>query len=118
MAAPRPNQTRYQPQAAAPIVLYPHFQQQVVPGWLDKVWKRRHRASPALDAMLVIAPSPEWVRSLPNGKLPDRTDFTRYGPDLAARVAAWSAATAASVQLAEEFAAWLEDPDPTVVEPL
>ena len=109
---------RYQPRAASPIVLYPHFQQQVVPGWLDKVWKHRHRASPALDAMLVIAPSPEWVRSLPNGKLPDRTDFTRYGPDLAARVAAWSAATAASVQLAEEFAAWLEDPDPTVVEPL
>ena len=28
------------------IVLYPHFQQAVVPGWLDKPWKRRHGATP------------------------------------------------------------------------
>jgi hypothetical protein len=55
---------------------------------------------------------------LPNGKLPDRTDFTRYGPDLAARVTAWSAATSASQQLADEFAQWLEHPDPSVVQPL
>ncbi|HEY9096989.1 MAG TPA: patatin-like phospholipase family protein, partial [Hydrogenophaga sp.] len=73
---------RYRLPATSPLVLYPHFQRAVVPGWLDKVWKRRHLSSPALDAMLVIAPDPQWVRSLPNGKLPDRTDFTRYGRDL------------------------------------
>ena len=77
---------RYRLSATSPLVLYPHFQRAVVPGWLDKSWKRRHLSSPALDAMLVIAPDPQWVCSLPNGKLPDRTDFTRYGRDLAARV--------------------------------
>ena len=100
------------------IVLYPHFQQQVVPGWLDKRLRWRHAATPFLDTVLLLAPSPDWVRGLPNGKLPDRTDFTRYGNDLAARVKAWSGATAASEQLADEFAGWLRRPDIKQVLPL
>jgi hypothetical protein len=61
------------------LVLYPHFQRQVVPGWLDKVLKHRHHATPYLDNVIVLAPQPEWVRRLPDAKLPDRTDFKRYG---------------------------------------
>ena len=108
----------YQPAASAPIVLYPLFQKSVVPGWLDKGWKRRHLASPALDHTLVIAPDPAWVATLPHARLPDRSDFTRYGQDLPARVKAWSAAVAASHQLADEFAQWVERPDLSRVEPL
>lgn len=100
------------------IVLYPHFQKQVVPGWLDKSLKWRHHATRHLDTMLVLAPNPEWVKSLPNGKLPDRTDFTHYGNDLAGRVKAWSTATRASMQLADEFSDWLECPDMRLVKPL
>ena len=109
---------RYRPAASAPIVLYPHFQKAVVPGWLDKVWKHRHRPTPALDHMLVLAPDPDWVKTLPNAKLPDRKDFTRYGPNLAARMQAWNTAVSASQQLADEFAQWLERPDPGRVEAL
>ncbi len=58
------------------------------------------------------------MKTLPNGKLPDRTDFTRYGNDLPARVAVWTAAVAASQQLADEFAAWLQRPDPDQLWPL
>jgi hypothetical protein len=93
------------------IVLYPHFQKSVVPGWLDKSLKWRHHATHHLDTTLLLAPNPAWVKTLPNGKLPDRTDFTHYGNDLAGRVKAWNAATAASAQMADEFAAWLERPD-------
>jgi hypothetical protein len=100
------------------IVLYPHFQKSVVPGWLDKRLTWRHRATPFLDTMLLLSPRADWVASLPNAKLPDRTDFTHYGNDLGARVKAWSAATAASVQLADEFAEWLHRPDPRQVLPL
>jgi hypothetical protein len=32
------------------LVLYPHFQKAVVPGWLDKGLKWRHRATPASTA--------------------------------------------------------------------
>lgn len=100
------------------LVLYPHFQKNVVPGWLDKSLKWRHRATHHLDTMVLLAPNPEWVRTLPNGKLPDRTDFTHYGQDLAGRVKAWRAATQASVQLAEEFEAWLARPDMGLVHAL
>ena len=80
----------------------------MVPGWLDKRWTGRHAASPALDRMVVVAPDPAWIKTLPHGRLPDRGDFTRYGQNLAARVQAWSAATAAAVRLADEFAQWLD----------
>ncbi len=105
----------------AGIVLYPHFQQSVVPGWLDKGLRWRHGATHFLDNTVVLAPDPAWVAALPNGKLPDRTDFIRYGRDLKARMQAWNTAVAASVQLADEFAAWtLLDPARQVgrVEPL
>lgn len=100
------------------LVLYPHFQRAVVPGWLDKPLKWRHRATHFLDNMLVLAPHPEWVRTLPNHKLPDRSDFTHYGNDLAARVQVWNEAVQMSRQLADEFEAWLEKPDLTRVQSL
>ncbi len=100
------------------LVLYPHFQREVVPGWLDKQLKWRHKPTAALDGMVLLAPNPEWVHQLPNGKLPDRQDFLHYGLDTAARVRAWQAAAAASQQLAEEFAQWLERPDGAVLRPL
>ena len=93
------------------LVLYPHFQRAVVPGWLDKALKWRHRATHYLDNMLLLAPNPEWIKTLPHGKLPDRQDFTHYGNDLAGRVQAWSTAVQQSGQLADEFQAWLERPD-------
>ena len=100
------------------LVLYPHFQRAVVPGWLDKKLPWRHHATPYLDRMLLLAPNPDWVASLPNAKLPDRSDFAHYGNDLAARVKAWSSACSASEQLAAEFAQWLERPDMARVLPL
>lgn len=95
----------------AGLVLYPHFQHQVVPGWLDKALRWRHKATPALDSMVVLSPDPQWVKTLPNAKLPDRQDFTHYGPDTAARSKAWLAATGAAQQLADELIQWLQRPD-------
>ncbi len=100
------------------IVLYPHFQKNVVPGWLDKALKWRHGATPFLDHTVVLAPNPEWVKTLPNQKLPDRQDFMTYANDLAGRLKAWSAAARASEQLAQEFQAWLLRPDVSRVQPL
>jgi hypothetical protein len=100
------------------IVLYPHFQKSVVPGWLDKSLKWRHGASQFLDRMVVIAPNPEWVAQLPRAKLPDRQDFAFHGRDLAARVAQWTTCTSAAQQLADEFAAWVDKPDMAAVQAL
>jgi hypothetical protein len=100
------------------LVLYPHFLSQVVPGWLDKAWKGRHRASPALDNLVLLAPRPEWLRSLPGGKLPDRSDFKRYGQDHPRRQRDWRRALAESQRLAEEFANAVDGGRPIDAEPL
>lgn len=100
------------------LVLYPHFQKSVVPGWLDKGLKWRHRATAFLDDMVVLAPDPDWLRTLPNGKLPDRTDFSRYATDYPGRVKAWTTAVQMANRMADEFAQWLEQPDPGRVEAL
>ena len=89
------------------LVLYPHFQKTVIPGWLDKAFRHRHRATERLDNVIVLSPRPEWVKTLPDGKLPDRNDFKRYGDDTAARVAAWSRAVQESQRLRDDFAAWV-----------
>ena len=106
------------PQPGAGLVLYPHFQQAVVPGWLDKGLKWRHKATHFLDNTVLLAPDPSWVKSLPNGKLPDRNDFTHYGPDLQGRVRAWRAAASQAEQLADEYSEWLHRPDMTSVSAL
>jgi len=102
----------------SPLVLYPHFQQAVVPGWLDKALKWRHKPTPFLDNTIVLAPNPEWVKTLPNGKLPDRSDFVTYATDLQARVRVWQAAVSASEQIVQEFSDWLTAPHLQSVQPL
>lgn len=70
-------------------------------------WKHRHRASAHLDNVVLLSPRPEWVATLPNGKLPDRNDFKAL-PTLE-RQQRWRIAVAESQRLADEFAQWLED---------
>ena len=89
------------------LVLYPHFQPQVVPGWLDKPFQHRHGATQALANVVVLSPSPEWVATLPGARLPDRNDFKRWRDDEAARITAWRRALAGSERLADDFADWV-----------
>lgn len=100
------------------LVLYPHFQSTVIPGWLDKSLRHRHRATPRLDNVVVLSPTAEWIASLPAAKLPDRNDFKRFGDDLAGRVAAWSRAVGESERLRDEFAAWASGRLDIAVQPL
>ncbi|MFN0183441.1 MAG: phospholipase [Aquabacterium sp.] len=86
------------------LVLYPHFSDRLVPGWLDKALTSRHRPSPFLDNVVLLVPHPDWVASLPNGKLPDRADFKAYGDDHDGRVRVWSQVVSESERLADAFA--------------
>jgi hypothetical protein len=100
------------------LVLYPHFINHVVPGWLDKAWKRRHGATAALDNLVLLAPHPDWVRSLPNGKLPDRGDFKAYLDDEAGRQRDWRSAMHESQRLADECAQTFGIGRPVEAQPL
>jgi hypothetical protein len=93
------------------LVLYPHFQKQVVPGWLDKSLPWRHGATPALDNLILLAPNPEWVKTLPNSKLPCRADFKALSVEQRKRD--WSRAVAECERLADEWRNWLDRGCPT-----
>jgi len=102
------------------LVLYPHFNDYVTPGWLDKhlPWRRKARNHPWLDDVLLIAPSPAFLATLPNGKLPDRKDFYRYGQDHASRIRDWERAISECQRFAEAALSWLQHPDPSLLKSL
>jgi hypothetical protein len=100
------------------LVLYPHFTPYLVPGWLDKHlrWRRQPVAGQSrLENLILIAPSAAFLRRLPNGKLPDRQDFKRYGQRHDARIRDWRIAIAACEEWSEQVAAWLRAPDLGIV---
>ena len=71
-----------------------------------------------LDDVLLIAPSPAFLDTLPNRKIPDRKDFYRYGQDHAARIRDWERAIGEGGRFAEAALNWLARPDPTLLKPL
>lgn len=91
------------PWRAPGVVLYPHFTDRVVPGWFDKLLPWRQGDRNRLQDVLLVAPSAEYLASLPDGKLPDRKDFRRYEGDDAGRERAWRRALAESERLGQEF---------------
>lgn len=93
------------------LVLYPHFANYIVPGWLDKSMAWRRARGAALDNVILVSPSPSFLARLPNGKLPDRSDFKRYGQNHQARIRDWTFATGESERMAEALARWSEKPD-------
>lgn len=85
------------------IVLYPHFYSEVVPGWFDKKMPKRRATPEDLSDVLLLSPSPEFVASLPYGRIPDRKDFKRFAGDDAGREKFWKTAAAETRRLGDEF---------------
>lgn len=97
------------------LVLYPHFTSHIVPGWLDKglPWRRAARGPNRswLDNVLIVAPSEEFLRTLPRGKLPDRSDFKFHGLDHDQRIRNWQRAIGEGERLRDELADFVLRPD-------
>ncbi|MBC9250291.1 hypothetical protein A9179_08415 [Pseudomonas alcaligenes] len=85
------------------VVLYPHFTDKVIPGWFDKGLPWRRGDAQRLQDVVLLAPSREYLASLPHGKLPDRSDFKRYLGNDAGRERYWRQAMAESTRLGDEF---------------
>ncbi len=83
------------------LILYPHFYDHIVPGWFDKPLSWRRADGKNFARVLLIAPSAEFVASLPGGKIPDRKDFYSMPQDK--RIETWQGVLDASAQLGEEL---------------
>jgi hypothetical protein len=84
------------------LLLYPHFQSSVIPGWFDKFLPWRQAAIHEVDNLVLVCPSEEFIAGLPFGKIPDRNDFTRLEPD--DRIRYWEECVKRCAALEEEFA--------------
>jgi hypothetical protein len=104
------------------IVLYPHFNEHIVPGWLDKAmpWRRAARGPNRgwLDNVLIVAPSQKFQRTLPRGKLPDRSDFKFYAMDQDERIRNWRQAIGEGERLRDAFAEFVARPDLSLIRPV
>ncbi len=80
------------------IALYPHFFPHIVPGWFDKGLQFRRTRN--LRRTVLFAPTPEFVASLPGGKIPDRTDFRLPTSE---RVRRWRRVLERSRELGDAF---------------
>jgi hypothetical protein len=90
------------------IIFYPHYSLRLIPGWLDKGLKWRKPSRRSLSNMILISPTPEFIRQLPLGKIPDRNDFITFKGRDEERVAMWKKAVQKSRRLADELHDLLE----------
>lgn len=92
------------------LILYPHFRDRVVPGWFDKFLPWRHRSVTQASRLVLLCPNDAFVAGLPQGKIPDRGDFSRFGEE--ERIRYWEDCIEASKAMAEEFAELISGPNP------
>ena len=88
------------------LTLFPHFFDRIVPGWFDKrlTWRRPQPEN--VYNTILVSPSAQFVATLPNGKIPDRTDFVNFEPQERRRI--WRQTIAACERMADEFSELVE----------
>lgn len=85
------------------IILYPHFTDRVIPGWLDKQLPWRKPYPPNFKNVLLVSPSPQFINSLPDRKVSGRNDFKTYRGRDEERIKCWEAVVQKGEILAGEF---------------
>jgi hypothetical protein len=85
------------------IVLYPHYTDTIIPGWLDKhlPWRTAHTLN--MSNVLIVCPSKSFIAGLPYGKIPDRNDFMKFKGKDNERLDYWRTAVEGSNFLGEQL---------------
>jgi hypothetical protein len=85
------------------LTLFFHYQEKIVPGWMDKRLKWRRPPKAALDRLLQVYPTRDFLDLLPDKRLPDRKDFIIFVDDPQERIRRFDEAARHSEILGEEF---------------
>jgi len=88
------------------LTLYPHFFEQLIPGWFDKKLRWRRMNPLHTSRTILVCPSPDFISRLPGGKVPDRTDFVRMPPSV--RMRTWRQVISSCAALADDLCEVLE----------
>jgi len=85
------------------IVLFPHYMDRIIPGWMDKKLVWRKPSQDTIDNLLLVSPSERFIERLPYKKIPDRSDFYLFKERQNDRISYWSSVVKQSEQLGDEF---------------
>jgi hypothetical protein len=88
------------------VTLFPHFFHWLKPGWFDRRLPWRSVNPAHFERTILICPSAEFIAGLPNGKVPDRTDFVKFST--AERIRLWWQVVEHCRPLADELAEVLQ----------
>jgi hypothetical protein len=83
------------------LTLFPHFFDWLKPGWFDRQLPWREHDPAHTDRTILICPTPEFIAGLPNGKVPDRTDFVNFPTEVRLRM--WRTAVSQCRAMADEL---------------
>ena len=98
-------------------ILYPHFSDDPIPGWMDRFFPFRRISRRARDELCIVMPSKELLARFPMRDYPSRHDFKRLAND--ERIGHWRAAVKENELLEKELALCLDCGDLALVaEPL
>lgn len=87
------------------LVLYPHFHNQVIPGWFDKHLPWRRTLGTQWPKTVLLTPTDEFLARLPFGKIPDRKDFATLSAE--ERYKYWRTAIDQGKWLADQLQEWI-----------
>ena len=85
------------------ITLFFHYQERIVPGWFDKPLSWRAPTKRQLTNVLQVFPGADFVKLLPDGRLPDRNDFAAFVNNPSERISRWDEVSRLSDILGEQF---------------
>lgn len=97
------------------LCLYPHFNHTPRPAWFDKFGQRKIH-SENYQNTVVLAPSEDFIKALPYGKIPDRNDFAELTDR--EREKFWRKVQDASFRLAEDLDYRLQHQDWGGIQPI
>ncbi|MBF0303170.1 MAG: hypothetical protein HQK73_09025 [Desulfamplus sp.] len=89
------------------IVLFPHYTDRIIPGWLDKKVSWRKPTSDNFKNVLLITPNKAFTDMLPGGKIPERQDFTVLKGKNRERIQRWKIALKYSEILGDELCSFV-----------
>lgn len=92
-------------------ILYPHFSDNPVPGWLDRFPPNRRLSAEAKQHLCLLLPSKQFLSRFPTGDFPNRHDFRRFSND--DRIKLWRQTVELSNLVEKELLHCLEADDLT-----
>lgn len=85
------------------ITLFFHYQERIIPGWFDKKLTWRNPPKESVARLFQVYPGPDFLKLLPDERLPDRQDFIQFVDDPSERIRRWDRVSEISSVLGERF---------------